>query len=203
MNGSINSTTITIPARIYYHNLTTPFSRGSNPEDSKYSVSMLISKNDPETKRIIDDAIEAAKEKAVMTKWNGAAPPRPTNPLYDGDDLRANGEPFSPEAAGNYVLIASSRERPEIVDVALQPIVNESDIYRGVYIYASISFYGYARSGKKGIGCAINAVLKWRDGDHFEGGRVTAAQAFAPVIRQLASQDATPFSTDQLTKITA
>lgn len=192
MNGSTNTSTITIPARIFFHNLLAPYSQRGNPEDAKYSVTMLISKDDPEVKNRIDAALDAAREKGIQGKWNGIAPQRPAIPLYDGDDVRANGERFSQEAAGMYVLTASSREKPEIVDTALQPISDESAIYRGAYIYASITFFSYSRSGKKGIGCAINAVMKHRDAEPFEGGKVTAAQAFTSVIRQLATTNAGP-----------
>jgi len=200
MNGSSNNATTTIgPARIFYHHLLSPYSQGANQDEKKYSVTMLVPKSDPDIKRSIDAAIEAAMDKGIQTKWNGVAPPRPAIPLYDGDDLRSNGEPFGPEASGNYVLTASSKEQPEIVDTALQPILNDRDIYRGAYIYASVSFFSYARNGKKGVGCGINAVLKYKDGEPFEGGRVTAAQAFAPLIRKLASHapEAPPFGIDQ------
>ena len=188
MLDSANTATITIgPARISYHHLITPYSHNSG-DDKKYSVTMLIPKNDSLAKKRMDEAIEVALEKGVQSKWNGVKPAKPAIPVYDGDGVRSNGEPFGPEAAGCFVLTASSFEQVEIVDAALQPIVTEKEIYRGAYIYASVTFFSYARSGKKGIGCGLNAVLKFKDGEPL-GGRLTAARAFAPLIRQLATND--------------
>jgi hypothetical protein len=95
MNATSSSPAITNgPVRVFYHHLLTPTSQSASAYEKKYSVTMLIPKSDPEIKKSIDDAIAAAMEKGVQTKWNGIAPPRPAIPLYDGDDLRANGEPF-------------------------------------------------------------------------------------------------------------
>ena len=164
---------------------------------------MLIPKSDIVTKQRIDTAIEATIESG-LAKWNGIKPAKLTMPLADGDGLRSNGEPFGSEAAGCYVLTASSTEQVEVVDIALQPIINAKEIYRGAIIYASITFFSYSK-GRKGIGCGLNAVLKYKDGESLGGGRITAAKAFAPLIRQLAAHDidAPPFNTGYDTAATA
>ena len=165
MNGSSNNATTTIgPARIFYHHLLSPYSQGANQDEKKYSVTMLVPKSDPDIKRSIDAAIEAAMDKGIQTKWNGVAPPRPAIPLYDGDDLRSNGEPFGPEASGNYVLTASSKEQPEIVDTALQPIDDPKEVYSGMYICATLRFAPYIYEGMPGIRCVIGPIMKVMDG---------------------------------------
>jgi len=184
MSTQTLATTITIgPVRVSYHNLLKPRSQNGNAEEKKYGATFLIPKSIPAIKQSIDSAIEAAIRDGLNTKWNGSAPPQPPIPLSDGDGVRPNGDRYSPECYSNYVMSAKSKDKPEIVNMQLQPIINESEIYNGMYVYASVSFFSYARSGKKGIGCSLNAVMKYKDGDPL-GRRITAASAFASILNQ-------------------
>ena len=102
---------------------------------------------------------------------------QPPVPIYDGDGLRPTGDAFGPECKGQWVMTASSKQRQEIVDTNLNPIINSLDIYSGMYARVSLNFFAYSNAGKKGIGCGLGPVQKTRDGEPL-GGRVTAADAF-------------------------
>lgn len=54
---------------------------------------------------------------------------------------------------------------PYVVDANIQPILQQSEIYSGMYGRANVSFFPYNASGKKGIGCGLNGVQKLRDGE--------------------------------------
>lgn len=145
--------------------------------DARYSVTLLIPKNDSVTLNAVYAEIEQAKQAGVQKVFGGVMPPVINTPIYDGDGVRPNGEPFGPECRGHMVLRASSREQPSVVDLNVQPVLNPADVYSGCYIRASIDLFAYNQSGNRGIGCGLNAVQKIADGEPLTS-RVTAAEAF-------------------------
>lgn len=159
-------------ARISYAHLTRPYAHDEK-SDPKYSATFLIPKTDTATKAQLDAAITAAIEAGKQGKWNGVVPPRVATPIWDGDGVRASGEPFGEEAKGCWVFTASSKQRPGIVDANIQPIIDENEIYSGMYARATIRFFAYASNGKKGIGVGLNNVQKLADGEPL-GGRTSA-----------------------------
>lgn len=165
--------------RLSYVHLFKPYAAQPGQEE-KYSVTCLLPKTDVVTKQRIDAAIEAAKQKGLKDRWNGIMPPNVPNPVWDGDGVRADGTPFGPECKGCWVFTASSKaDRPiEVVDVNLNPIINQSEIYSGIYAQVNFTAFPYFNAGKKGIGFGLGPVRKTKDGDALGGGRVTAAQAF-------------------------
>ncbi|WP_332835617.1 DUF2815 family protein [Paenibacillus phocaensis] len=146
-------------------------------QEPKYSTTILIPKSDVATMQRINAAIEAAAQKGVAGIWNGARPPQLKTPIWDGDGVRQNGEPFGPECKGHWVLTASSKQQQAIVDVNLNPIINQSEVYSGMYARVNINFFPFSNSGNRGIGAGLGPVQKLADGEPL-GGRVTAEQAF-------------------------
>lgn len=162
--------------RISYEHLLRPFANQPGAEE-KFSATLLIPKSDFATKQRIDAAIQAAAQEGMASKWGGVRPAQLSVPIYDGDGVRPNGEAFSPECKGHWIMTASSKRRPEIVDINLNPIIDATEIYSGMYARVNIDFFAYFNSGKKGIGCGLGPVQKTRDGEPL-GGRVSAAEAF-------------------------
>lgn len=168
---------VTGRVRLSYSHLTKP--RAAKAGDMpKYSVTFLVPKFDVATRQRMDAAVNAAIIEATAAKWNGVRPPQPANPIYDGDGLRPNGENFSDECKGHWVITASSEQRPEVVDANLNPIINESEIYSGMYANVSCRFFGYFNSGKKGIGCGLGNIQKVDEGEPLGGGRRSASDDF-------------------------
>ena len=87
---------------------------------------------------------------------------------------------FGPECKGHWVFTASAKADypPEIVDRTGNPIINQSEVYSGMYGRVNVTFYPYVFGGKKGIGCGLGPVQKLRDGEALSGSHVSAAQAF-------------------------
>jgi len=166
---------VTGEVRLSYVNLFQPRApqQGGEP---KYSVTILLPKSDVATYNRIQAAIQAAYEQGVAQKWNGARPPL-KHTIHDGDDVRPSGEPFGPECRGHWVFTASSKQRPEIVDAQLNPIIDQSKVYSGVYGRVHINFFPYSQSGNRGIAAGLGPVQILRDGEPL-GGRVSAADAF-------------------------
>lgn len=155
--------------------------------DEKFSVTILVPKTDTATKARIDAAIESAKQKGLSDKWSGVIPPVLATPVYDGDGVRpSDGMAFGPECKGHWVFTASCKTDypPEIVDTQGNPIINQSEIYSGMYGRVNVTFFPYLYGGKKGIGCSLGPVQKLRDGEALGGSAPSAAQAFGAAVPQ-------------------
>ncbi|MDD3939825.1 DUF2815 family protein [Clostridium sporogenes] len=144
----------------------------------KFSVSLIIPKSDTRTLNRIKAAIEAAyKEGEGKLKGNGKTVPPLSSikqPLRDGDIERPDDEAY----ANAYFVNANSATAPGIVDSNLDPILERSEVYSGVYGRASINFYAFNSNGNKGIACGLNNLQKIRDGESL-GGKSRAEDDFA------------------------
>ena len=131
----------------------------------KYSVSLIIPKEDTVTIDKIKKAIEAAyHEGESRLKGNGKTVPTLAQihtPLRDGDVDR----PDDPAYKDSYFLNANSVTAPGIVDADCNPILDHSEVYSGVYGRASINFYAYANNGARGIAVGLNNLQKISDGE--------------------------------------
>ena len=168
--------------RLSYVHLFKPYANEPGQEE-KYSVTVLVTRTDVNTMARINAAIEAAKQIGISDKWGGTCPPIIPTPVYDGDGVKpSDGMPFGPECKGHWVFTAGASVdyRPEVVDSMGNPIINQSEVYSGMYGRVNVSFYPYSFGGKKGIGCGkgLGPVMKTRDGEALGGSAPSAAQAF-------------------------
>lgn len=188
MNKS-NAKVITGIVRLSYANVWEPRSiNGSNP---KYSVSIIIPKSDQETLARINQAVDAAITEGVG-KFGGKIPPKGSLklPLRDGDVERDD------EAYKNsYYINANSITAPEVVDAHVQPILERSEIYSGVYARVSISFYAFNSNGNRGIAAGLGNIQKIKDGEHL-GGHASATEDFESDSNHSAGSNATNDSRD-------
>ena len=144
----------------------------------KYSVSLIIPKDDKVTIAKINAAIEAAYEEG-QSKLKGSSKSVPKldaikTPLRDGDLERPDDEAY----AGSYFVNANSITKPGVVDADLQPILDTSELYSGIVGRASISFYAYNSNGNRGIACGLQNLQKLADGTPL-GGHTRAEDDFA------------------------
>lgn len=178
---------VTDKVRLSYVHLFTPYAHQPG-QDAKYSCTVLIPKSDAATKARIDAAIEAAKQEGAASKFGGQIPPVLPTPVHDGDGARpSDGMPFGPECKGCWVFTATSKQAPQIVDAGVNPILDQTEIYSGIYGRVSVNFFAYNSNGRKGIGCGLNNVQKLADGDPL-GGRTTAAEDFGPATEAMTAQ---------------
>ncbi len=102
------------------------------------------------------------------TNGTDVCPPLVPTPVYDGDGVRpSDGMPFGAECKGHWVFTASAKADypPEIVDKMGNPIINQSEIYSGIYGRVNVNFFPYAFGGKKGSAAAWDQYRKLRDGE--------------------------------------
>lgn len=168
---------VTGKVRLSYVHLFTPFS-SQQGQEPKFSTTLLIPKSDIATRQRIDAAINAAIQQGVSEKFGGVRPPMLAIPIHDGDGVRpSDGMPFGEECKGHWVITASSKSKPEIVDLNLNPIINQTEVYSGMYARVSIRFFPFNSQGKKGVGCGLGNVQKLEDGEPL-GGRTSATSDF-------------------------
>ena len=175
------NTRINVRGRLSYVHVFKPHASVPGAEE-KYSTTILVPKNDVETKQKIDAAIKAATELGVSEKWGGKMPNTVFTPIWDGDGVNNSGDPFGPECKGHWVFTASAKTDypPQVVDRYVNPIMDQSEIYSGCYANVAVNFFPYLFQGKKGIGAGLGNVQKVSDGEPLAGGR-TAQQDFTPV----------------------
>ena len=161
---------VTGMVRLSYAHLHEPHAIEGN--EPKYSVSLIIPKDDKDTLKAIKEAIEEAKESSKHL-WNGKIPPNLKNPLRDGDEERPDDDVYS----NAYFINANSKRQPELVDLKGNKGLGTDEVYSGCYARVSINFFGYAAAGNKGVGCGLGNVQKLDDGERLGGGS-SASQDF-------------------------
>ena len=162
---------VTGVVRLSYANVWEP--KSINGGDEKYSVSIIIPKSDTKTLKDIQAAIDAAIAEGVF-KFGGKTPNKAALklPLRDGDTERDD-EAY----ANSFFVNANSKTAPQIVDKAVNPILDRSEVYSGCYARVSLTFYAFNSNGNKGIACGLGNIQKVRDGAPL-GGRTNAADDF-------------------------
>ena len=169
------------PCRLSYTHVFSKFSPDGDADHGKFMTNVLIPKDEKETVKALQKAIETAKQQAVVSKWGGKEPKKILLPLNDGDDKED-----APEYEGCFYVNAKCSTRPGICDKNRSPIKDEDEIYSGVWAIVSVNFYGYSISGNTGVACGLNNIMKFKDDDRL-GGRSSVESDFGGV--QLPADD--------------
>lgn len=141
--------------------------------DKKYSVSLIIRKEDKKTLAKIENAIQTALQDG-LSKFGGKLPKKWKNPLRDGDEERED----DPNYKGCMFVNCNSDRKPGLVDENLDPILDKDEFYSGCYGRASINFYAFNTNGNQGIACGLNNLQKLEDGERLSGGAASAEDDF-------------------------
>jgi hypothetical protein len=144
-------------------------------QDAKYSICLLIPKEDKAGIAKIRAAMDEAVQDGITSKWGGKKPKNLHLPLRDGDEDRAD---EAPEYAGMMFLNANSNTKPGIVDKDLNEILDPDEVYSGCWGRASINFFPYDSNGNRGVGVGLNNIQKLKDGDHLGAARAKAEDDF-------------------------
>ncbi|PRR84551.1 DUF2815 family protein [Clostridium vincentii] len=158
MEKKTNGKVITGKVRLSYANIWEP--KSINGGDEKYSVSLIIPKSDSKTVAEIKSTIELAKQEG-KAKFGGKVPANLKLPLRDGDVERPDDEAYK----NSYFVNANSKDRPQVVDKNVKPILDQNEVYSGCYGRASITFYAFNQNGNKGIACGLQNIQKLSDGE--------------------------------------
>lgn len=133
----------------------------------KYGTSILISKSDKANLDLINKTIQEVIQNSqdVLKGTKGLR-----LPLRDGDE-----EKDSLEYEDHFFMTVSAKQAPIVVDEDRQEIINPREVYSGCYGRVSMNFFAYNKAGSRGVGVALNAVQKTKDGEALGGGYTKAA----------------------------
>lgn len=151
-------------------------SRAFQPgQDEKFSICLLIPKKDKKTVADIRKAMESAVQQGISEKWKGKKPANLKLPLRDGDEERAD---EAEEYTDMYFLNANSNQKPGVIDMYKNEIIDPSEVYSGCWGRASINFYPFEVNGNKGIAVGLNNIQKLGDDEPLAGTRTSAENDF-------------------------
>ena len=156
---------VTDPVRLAFVNLFEPRA-GQEGQAPRYSVCLMIPKDDAKNIRKIKAAQKAAAE-AGKAKFGGKIPPNLKTTLRDADD-EMDMEKY-PEFEGHLFMNIGSSEAypPSIVDTRVNPIIDRGEVYSGMWARVSMNAFAFNTQGNKGISFGMNHVQKVRDDEPF------------------------------------
>ena len=164
------------PCRLSYTHLFSKYSPDGDPDNGKYMTNVLIPKDEKETVKALKDAIESAKKAGIVSKWGGKEPKKLDLPLRDGDTDKEDDDVY----ADHFFINAKATTRPGVVDKQRSPIMDEDEVYSGMWAVVSVTFFPYDVSGNRGVAVGLNNVMKFKDGERL-GGRSSAESDFADI----------------------
>jgi hypothetical protein len=145
--------------------------------EMEYSIVALFPKGADLTV-LKNEVTAAATEKwgADKSKW----PKGLRTPLRDQAEMEKEGKlPDGCEAGAIFVRM-KSKQKPGLVNAALQAIIDETEFYSGCFARAQVRAYAYDQKGNKGVAFGLQNLQKLRDGDPLSG-RQKAEDAFEAV----------------------
>lgn len=138
----------------------------------KYSIQIIIDKDDPQVNLIREAVISVAKSTFGEKVKLGAL----KMPVRDGDTER-DGKEYEHK----FFLNANSSRAPQIVN-RFGKIATEQDLdeycYSGATFHVSVNIYGFDFGGKKGIAVGLNNIMLRKKTDRLDGA-TSAVNEFA------------------------
>ena len=147
---------VTPPFRMSFANLFKPKSNFDNQEP-KYSCDMLFSKKEDLT------ALKKAAAIVKRAKWGDKTPKNFRNPFKDGDEKELE------DYKGKVFITAQSKMKPGIIDKNKEEILDQSEVYSGMWARATVVPYAYEVKGNAGIGFGLRNIMKIKDDEAFSG----------------------------------
>ena len=164
MTENKNSNRVVLKGIANWPNLSQP--KGINGSPAKYSLCLIIPKDDIETLNKYQAALEAAYAEGEKKLASGKSMPKLHTircPLHDGDLDKPGQEAY----ANSYFLNASSKDRPDVVGRDREPI-DPAEVYSGCLVNVSVNLYAYNAGGvSKGIAAGLNGVQLVKKGERF------------------------------------
>lgn len=136
-------------------------------DNGKYSMQLLIPKDNKQATKAVFDAVEAAKLEGKDRLGKNYQSVKST--IHDGDGEKPTGGEYNPECHDCYVMNVSSKDKPEIIVGRDKLPAEEDDIRPGDWGCVELNFKAYNTGGNKGITAYLNRVWKTKDGERLGG----------------------------------
>lgn len=162
-------------------NIKTPQGRVSFPYlftrsrlSGKFEITLVFSKDTDLS------ILYTAAQQCAVEKWGQNIPVGLKTPFrYCHEKPQFYGEDFDPMDI--FVAFRSDRNQPGVVDAAVQPIMDQSEIYPGCWARVSCNPYSYSHSGNNGVSFGLINVQKVMDDNPIAGSNIAASDDFGPV----------------------
>lgn len=165
-----NTKVMTGKVRVSYEHLLEP--AGVNGSDEKkYSASIIIPKSDTQCIETIQKAIDNAVQLGIEKYGKSFKNAKMHTPIHDGDVEKEGDGAY----ADSWYINISNKQKPGIVGLDRNPIVDPSEIYSGMWARFTVNFYPYSVSGT-GISASLQNCQKLED-DEPLGGRMASAES--------------------------
>jgi hypothetical protein len=162
---------VTGKVRLSFPHLFEPYNISGDEQEPKYSVMLLIPKSDSKTVKALRAAEREAAEAGKANKFSGKEVNAPSI-IKDGDE-DGSAEDY-PERAGMYYMTVSSNRKykPGVVDKDLNEVIDQSEVYSGVYGKVSVTAFPYLYgNNKRGVSFGLNNVQVVGGGESLGGGK--------------------------------
>ncbi len=145
--------------RLSYPHLFERHTKGDYPSDMYETLLLIPKSTDISALRGACEAMLADVFKGKFKDISELEHP----PIKDGDD-------FSDDRKGHWVIKAKSDNRPQIVAANPKIVIDDpEEVYGGRWAKLSLSLYSYNKAGKKGISFGLRNVQLLEKGERFGG----------------------------------
>jgi ssDNA-binding protein len=125
-----------------------------------YSIQMLFDETADLSK------MRKAFEAAAVKKW-GADYKKKVK--FKHPTFKDGNEKNLEDYKGKIVVEARTKQKPGVVDVNREEILDLNEVYAGCYCRATLTVFAYEKAGNKGVSFGLQNVQKVKDGPAFSG----------------------------------
>ena len=145
---------------------------------------MLFDKNKADLVPIME-----AIDDAIKQKWGDKLPPKLYLPFKDGDTE----DETRTEYKGTMYAKASSKIKPQLVNAAVEAIIDQEEFYAGCYARATINIFTFSKVNN-GVGIGLMNIQKVRDGEHFGIANADPKNDFSKIETSNASENSSNYT---------
>lgn len=192
------------PVRLAFPNLFKPREvKGQQGGEGKYGASLLFPLGTDMT--IFSQAwVALAREKFPKNWDNQGNSTGLHSPFHDQKEKAFGPKPLSGYTPGAIYFNIISQFKPQIVDINMNPIVEESRVYPGVWAFVSMNAYSYGPpQPKSGVAFGLQSVMIIADDQKLGGGASDPRQDFKNITMTAQSNIADKFNSAPTTSVGA
>lgn len=145
----------------------------NDQETAKYQATLVF---DPEAQKTAEfKKMKKAVKEVAEAKW-GEVPKKLRSPFKTADDLENVPDGITED---DVFVRLNSTGRPQVVDGKLEEILDDEQIYSGMYGRVNVQCYAWEhKQGGKGVSFGLGPIQKTADGEPLGGGQKPAKSAF-------------------------
>ncbi len=190
-NGNIFSG----PVRLAFPNLFEPRAAQGNQGEgkSKFGAALLFPLGADMT--LFSQTWTKAAKEAFPKHWDASGNPVGLHiPFHDQREKAFGAKPLAGYTPGAITFNVTSNFKPQVVDVQMNPIVDEARVYPGVWAFVSMNVYKYGPpQPKTGIAFGLQSIMIIADDQKLGGGGSDPRQDFANITMTAQSDIAKKF----------